>query len=163
MPHLWIESDDGDWHLVPLAADAHRLATGAAVESTAAAGDEALVHAFAGLWVLTGPESVRINGDALYGGVRVLRHADELRAGLRRVFYAEDEAPRVAPFPGADPPPRCPRCTRPIEAGAPAVQCRCGLWMHQSDEWPCFSHAPCPQCAEPTAIDDAVVWSPEGL
>lgn len=162
MPHLWIQSDD-DWYLAPLTADAHQLATGAAIDAMLRPGAEAVVHAFAGLWVLTGPESVRVNGVALYGGVRVLRHADELCAGPRRVFFAEDDAPRVEPFPGAEPAPRCPRCTRPIEAGAPAVHSRCGLWMHQSDEWPCFSHAPCPQCAEPTAIDEAVVWSPVGL
>lgn len=164
MATLWIEhADDHTWEPVRLAAEAHSLASGDAIAAEAAAADEATLHALAGVWVVLGPESVRINGLPLFGGVRVLRHADELRAGARHAFFADDDPPQVAPFAGADPAPRCPRCTRPVDAGTPAVRSRCGLVMHQSDAWPCFSHAPCPQCPESTDLSATAVWSPEVL
>jgi hypothetical protein len=112
--------------------------------------------------VLLGPTSVCVNGIALDAGMRVLRDRDELVAGGERVFFSTETAAEVVPMPVMERAASCPRCRLPIDPGTPAVRCpRCRVWYHQSDEYPCFTYAPCALCGEPSTLGAGLQWVPE--
>jgi hypothetical protein len=109
--------------------------------------------------------NVRVNGDPVLLGVRVLRDRDAICIGSADpVFFSTESVPRVAPFDGDRAMP-CARCHTPIVNGAPAVCCpRCRKWHHAGDEVPCWNYAEkCAGCDQPTALDGGYQWSPEGL
>ena len=118
-------------------------------------------------WVcLEGNEQdVRINGEQLPLGLRVLRHKDEILIAAQRLFFSTERLARVESFTGAAPADRCPRCTQPIPAGGAAVQCpACGGWHHQSADLPCWTYtAHCALCDQPTALNADYGWTPEDL
>lgn len=122
------------------------------------------LHHVAGIWLLLASESVLVNGSPLFGGVRVLRDRDEVRVGSRRAYFSEEEPPQVVPFPGADEPILCPRCKLALTAGEPSVRCPCGVWYHQSAEFPCFTYSErCSLCDRATTLDAGFRWTPRNL
>ena len=157
MAHLWLcESSGGDaWEMMPLDDDA--VAVLSAVQLRRAAGEP-------DTWTLIGPPRVRVNGHPLDAGIRVLRDRDELRVGGRRAFFSTETLAMVVPFPG-ERPTLCPRCKLEILPGSPAVRCpQCGIWHHQSEEFPCWLYSStCTNCDQLTALDAHFRWSPETL
>ncbi len=129
-------------------------------------------------------DGLRLNGWPLAVGLRVLRDKDELVvAGHSPVFYSDEALPLVEPYPGDDDP-RCPRCRLAIHKGDSAkgdgakgdgakgdsakgdgaVRCGCGIWYHQTDEYPCFDYGEsCLTCGRSTSLGSGFSWSPEEL
>jgi hypothetical protein len=96
-----------------------------------------------------------VNGRPVVAGIRVLAHRDQIQLGSAAWWFAAEDPPRVQPFPGGAGG-VCPRCRRPVEAGAAAVRCGCGNWFHEEDGWPCYTYAPqCPVCKRATALGGA--------
>jgi hypothetical protein len=116
-------------------------------------------------WVLVGPPAVRVHGSPLAAGIRVLRDRDELRVDGGRTFFSAESLAAVMPFPGGAKATFCPRCKLEIVPGSPAVRCpQCGVFHHQSDEFPCWNYAAhCTMCDQPTALDAGFRWVPEEL
>jgi hypothetical protein len=174
MAHLW--SWDAAGHLVetPLVAErAWLLPAPSAGGSRAPGGDEpgrasaAVIQAPEGAWVLLAPRDANatLNGHALVAGVRVLSNRDEIRTTDGTWFFSTEEIARIEPCPGADRALRCPRCTKPIEAGTPAVRCpnpECGRWHHETAAFPCWSSIPfCGVCSGATDLGPDNRWLPE--
>lgn len=119
-------------------------------------------------WVVihTPGRALRLNGTALVTGIRVLSHRDELRlAGVAgRAFFSLEGLAAVVPFEGLEGS-RCPRCQQPIQPGTPAVRCpqpRCGVWHHESDEFPCWTYSPtCSLCDQSTELEGGFRWTPD--
>jgi hypothetical protein len=117
-------------------------------------------------WVLLAAPAarVRVNGELLGLGCRVLRDRDEIALGGMRAYYSTECLPVVEPFPGASDVVFCARCRKPIEPGTPAVRCPgCNTWCHEiAEELNCWTYMPaCPLCEQPTALDSDYRWRPE--
>jgi hypothetical protein len=109
----------------------------------------------------------RVNGDPVVG-FRILAHRDVVEfggawKGQRIVFSAEKKA-RVETHLGNEKP-LCPRCKMAVGAGEAVVRCPgCGTVHHQRDDRQCWTYgARCAVCAQPTALDAGLMWSPEEL
>jgi hypothetical protein len=123
-------------------------------------------------WVLiagAGPD-VRVNGDAMLLGVRVLTDRDEISvAGVGELFFSTESLARVEEFTGdltgATPAIYCPRCRQTIDEGVSAVKCpQCGVWYHETEDLNCWTYAEtCALCPQPTDLDAGFRWTPEGL
>lgn len=177
MAVLWIRSAEREWRGIPLGVEPLRLPEDLGPVPGERPGEEsprpAAVLAPARRlgrddWVLIDPgeDRVRIDGLPLPGGIRVLSDREEiLLDGGTRLFYSTDSIPRIEPFPEGEKVLTCPRCTNRIEAGAAAVRCpACGVWHHQTEEFPCWLYAPnCAACSGATALDGVGRWTPEGL
>ena len=109
---------------------------------------------------------VRINGEPVPGGVRVLDHRDEILVGADRLLFSAQSAPLITTFALAPEqrPPVCPICRGPVRDGMPTVACPgCGRWFHQLDEKPCWTYAPtCRFCQHPTPLEEGSTWRPGG-
>jgi hypothetical protein len=116
-------------------------------------------------WIILGSAAVRVNGEPLDVGIRVLRDRDELRAGDRRAFFSTESLAKIVPFPGGERPTFCPRSRLEITPGSPAVACpQCKVWHHQSEELPCWTYSErCATCDQSTALDAGFRWTPECL
>jgi hypothetical protein len=119
-------------------------------------------------WVLQSPasEKIRVNGFPLVGGIRVLEDLDELRTqATGRMYFSQEQTPRVESFPGREEVTRCARCKGTITQGDPSVQCpQCNTWHHEGTEMPCWSYAEkCALCDQLTRLDTGFRWSPENL
>ncbi|MBD3162962.1 MAG: hypothetical protein GF346_11135 [Candidatus Eisenbacteria bacterium] len=159
MAMLWTRDEDGSWRSCALEGDPVRLADALLAPMHALGRED---------WVLieSGEDRVRIDGLPLPGGVRVLSDRSEIRLdGGIRMYYSTASIPRMEPFPAGVKRLDCPRCRKPIRAGAEAVRCpSCGVWHHQTDEFPCWSYSTeCASCAAATALDGGACWTPEGL
>lgn len=120
--------------------------------------------------------AVTVNGRAVDLGMRALRDRDEiaLPRACHLVFTA-DSMPRIQPFGGLGHQVACPRCTRPITIGTPAVQCpTCGVWHHEylaadvdgeDEDRQCWTYGPTcgAGCTQGTALDAGPAWTPEDL
>jgi hypothetical protein len=114
---------------------------------------------------------VRVNGQAILGGVRVLEHKDEVLLAETRLYFSMETAPVTTAYRLSEDgrPPICPICRGPICDGMRAVQCPgCGRWFHQLDAAgdrlakSCWTYAPtCRFCSHPTAFDAVAAWRPE--
>ena len=109
---------------------------------------------------------VRVNGEPVPGGVRVLDHRDEILVGGDRLLFSAQTAPLVTAF-ASEPDQRlpvCAVCRGPVREGMRAVACPgCGRWFHQLDDKPCWTYAPtCRFCQHPTPLDEAATWRPGG-
>ena len=177
MAHLWIRDDQG-WAILPLrAAEGVELSRLTAVgqpdlwEQAEAAQAPAVVSvgdAGGESWaVFTSPaHRVRVNGLPVGGGMRVLCDRDEIAVGDRPgLFFAAERLAAVGALPSGGQVIDCARCRQPIEPGSAAVCCpRCGLWHHETEPLPCWTHVPeCAMCPQPTGLDEAYRWTPEGL
>jgi hypothetical protein len=120
------------------------------------------------MWVLQSPKSeeVRVNGFPLIAGIRVLEDLDEVRIqATGRIYFSNEETPRVEPFPGREEATPCPRCKGTIAKGDTSVQCpQCKTWHHEGTEMPCWSYAEkCALCDQLTRLDTEFRWTPENL
>src|SRR5262249_56462223 len=85
--------------------------------------------------VILGPASVRVNGEPLAAGIRVLRERDEFCVGTARHFFSTEALAAVTPAPESATPPRCPRCTTTILADSPSVRCPQCTLLHHAACW----------------------------
>jgi hypothetical protein len=96
----------------------------------------------------------------------VLRDRDcltyHVQGQVRRLFFDAFTRPAVQVCAG--PVVECGFCREPIEHTL-AVNCPgCGIWFHQDQAAACWLTSPsCPQCGQPTALDRAAAWLPEGF
>jgi hypothetical protein len=128
------------------------------------AGPSALLLAAPGVWV-------RVNGQPVLGGLRVLEHRDEVLLPAARLFFSVETTPRVVTYQPAagERAPTCPICRGPIRQGMQAVQCPgCGRWFHQGEAAdgkpgkPCWTYVPtCRFCSHPTSFAAEAAWHPE--
>lgn len=135
-------------------------AAGAHCPATAAPGNR---------WaLLAGPHRrVWVNGSRLDLGLRLLDDRDHIRLDSSRSYYFSAEMlARAKIYTGGAQPIQCPRCKTEVLAGSRAVRCPgCGVWHHQTDERPCWTHAPtCALCDRTTELEGAHYrWVPEGI
>ena len=186
--HLWFRDASAAWFILPLEADAYALdampprpvtppvparrdsvaATPARAGSPARAlllraGGEETEAWFA---IGGGDGEIVVNGLPLSLGVRALSDRDEVRAaGGDSLFFSTETLAHPVPYPGGLPKASCPRCLQELEAGVAAVRCPgCGVWHHECNELPCWTHGPrCQLCPQPSALDAGYRWSPEDL
>ncbi|HEY7448375.1 MAG TPA: hypothetical protein VH702_09510 [Vicinamibacterales bacterium] len=159
MAHVWHGDDSGAWKLTMLVDDEFALEASLLVRRVAGRVDE---------WALVSPThgNTRVNGVRVMTGLTILTDRDEIRpAGGPTWFFSTETQAHVEPFPDSDGRGFCPRCRLPIATGTPAVHCpRCGLWYHQSDEFPCWTYAPqCTACPQLTELGAGLGWTPERL
>ena len=120
-----------------------------------------------GQWALFMRDGERLlhNGQRVTAGIRVLAHRDALALeGRDAVYFSTEEAPRIEPFAGGETA-SCPRCRSELLRGQPTVKCpRCGVFHHEMPDRNCWTYAPtCALCAQPTALDAGLQWTPETL
>ena len=177
MAHLWNQTESsGEWAFenlerrvlsLPLQRSAPEAAGGAAPEA-ATRHPVVCVPAPDDAWLLiTQPGmEVRVNGNRLHLGVRLLRDKDHIHLGmLRHYFFSTEQLAAVTSCPESERPVFCPRCKLPLITGRPSVQCpACATRHHQDDEKPCWTYAQtCAVCGQPTALDMGFQWTPENL
>jgi hypothetical protein len=108
---------------------------------------------------------VRVNGEPLRAGIRVLQDRDEVRSEDLLAYFAAHSPPRLEEFSEAlHGRLHCPVCTRPL--AGPAVRCpRCARFYCETEDFPCWSSGPtCPSGdGQPTALDAEPDWIPEIL
>ncbi len=124
------------------------------IRDRAAPGEWVLVSSGGDLWV---------NGTPLSSKLRVLRDRDEISwSGRRRVYFSTERRACVAPLPAEETDIVCPRCRDVIPIAGAAMQCPgCGIWYHQSGDFPCYTLGPeCVSCGHPTDLDSEFRWSP---
>lgn len=176
MAHLWVKNDSEEWAVLPLEADAFSLATipprvaAGATDGGGAAGVVLMRARREGeaFWVLLSADGrdVRVNGEALTLGVCAVADRDEINVcGVGTLYFSAESLARVEEFPGASQALYCPRCKLAVERETRAVKCpQCGVWYHQSEEFPCWAYAEtCALCPQPTGLDTGFRWTPEGL
>jgi hypothetical protein len=116
-------------------------------------------------WVVVcRPGAVRVNGDLVAVGVRVLCDRDEIVAAPgERIYFSTETLPQIAPFLGSPETTSCPRCLKPVVKGEPSVKCQCGLVYHQDETngRPCYTYAACVSCSRATTLDGNYRWTPE--
>jgi hypothetical protein len=114
---------------------------------------------------------VRVNGEPVLGGLRLLEHKDEILVGSTRLFFSVESAPLVTLFQpsGGERVPVCPICRGPVREGVQAVECPgCGRWFHQTEATtdrpakPCWTYAStCRFCNHPTSFAADAEWRPD--
>jgi hypothetical protein len=177
MPHLWVQDEENEWAVLPLDGDCLELSSiptpmFRCLDSTFSV-PPALLRTrddASEQWTLVaGAEHrVTVNGTPLGTGIRVLRNRDQVDiSGVGSVFYSSERQARIEPLPTGLGEVFCPRCRQRIEEGTPAVRCpgpQCGLWYHQSHEYPCWLYAPtCAVCPQRSALDAGFQFCPEDL
>jgi hypothetical protein len=111
---------------------------------------------------------VRVNGEPVLGGMRILEHTDEVLIEDVRLVFSQETTPVQVSFQATagQRAPTCPICRGPIRDGMQAVQCPgCGRWFHQIDgppAKPCWTYAPtCRFCQHPTSFAAEAAWRPD--
>ena len=163
MAHLW-QIQNSQWQPMPLEGSALALSTSGELRA-ASAQDDARIRLLAssGDWVLlaTPDARVRINGDPLGLGCRLLRDRDEIVVGHARAYYSTERLVRIEPFPESAAAVFCARCRQQIQPGTLAVRCQCGTWCHETEDLRCWSYVEtCPLCPQSTALDAGYRWEP---
>jgi hypothetical protein len=165
MSCLWLEGAPGQW--TPRTVPAGRPVAG---EDLGVPGIALLVLPRQGAVLLARDGVwVRVNGEVVLGGMRILEHKDEVLVEDVRVVFSQESTPVVVAFAaGAGRAPTCPICRGPICDGMPAVQCPgCGRWFHQVEgegrpAKPCWTYAAtCRFCQHPTAFAAEAGWRPD--
>jgi hypothetical protein len=161
MACIWSERDDG-WQMQAIS-ELH-LAGVSFWEIGSGADRNVLLMTRPGVWV-------RINGEPVLGGLRVLEHKDELLIAGQRLYYSAETTPTITTYqvPEGGRPATCPICRGPIRTGQHTVRCPgCGRWFHQLEAngeqpaKPCWTYAPtCRFCSHPTAFEAEAAWRPE--
>lgn len=122
-------------------------------------------HLGGGCWYLMSPAgaNVRVNGEPLFLGTRVMMHRDEIRIDGERFFFSTEQLASIEPLPELDHAVHCARCKQPAHTGKLAVRCPgCGAWYHQNGEYDCWSYdSKCSLCGMTTEIGGGYQWTPE--
>ena len=168
MPRLWKQQPDGSFVAMgldggtslPIAKDLHVLpSSGQQLQQR---------------WAILQsgrPTTLRVNGEPLPLGLRVLRDRDAIQTagedGPGLYYFSTDSSAVVAPFAGAKPIP-CARCHELIRPGEAVVQCpACGAVHHQlsgNPDFSCWTYDSCANCrTQPTTLDDRELWTPADL
>ena len=115
-------------------------------------------------WLLIGNGALRVNGNPIPPGIRLLQHRDELRLAGARAWFSTERLAVVEPLEDRSGP-RCPRCSKEIAYGSLSAICpACSVAFHQSDRKPCFTYEPvCPICKGGTEIGGEFSFRPELL
>lgn len=173
MAHLWRRTASKEWSALDVSAG--RLSLNGSVSadtelSEATGGDPAVLLRLVAdrvpeTWILLADckARVRINGLALPLGIVALDDRDEIRIeDGSPLFFTTEKLAVIERYPAGGPRAMCPRCKQPIEGLA--VRCpACDLWYHETDDLPCWTHAPQCVCSQPTALDTGFRWTPEAL
>ncbi|HWG47327.1 MAG TPA: hypothetical protein VN688_31480 [Gemmataceae bacterium] len=170
MSNLWRKTPGAGWEAVPLPG---RVPGETFDLGISGLGFVALNHGLGGgmgLLVRTGL-LVRVNGQPVIGGFRVLDHRDEILLGRRRFFFSAESTPIRVAFRLEDEgrSPACPVCRGLLRDGEQAVRCPgCNRWYHQIEAGegqrgkPCWTYAQnCRFCHHPTALTENAGWRPE--
>lgn len=162
MPHLW-EHHETIWEPAPLLGNRELLP---GLRVCRAGQQPSAIPGLPETWLLlsTHRDAVRVNGDPLLIGARVLHDRDEITAFSRRYFFSTEKPPEIVTFRTAECGAAfCARCKKAMEDGQPAVACpACGTWHHQSEAMPCWLYAKtCALCQQPTALDAGYQWTPD--
>jgi hypothetical protein len=114
---------------------------------------------------------IRVNGQAIAGGFRVMHHKDELVMGAERMFFSAESTPVVEAYRHDESRrrPRCAVCRAEVLDGQSVVRCPgCSRVYHQiaasddAPEKPCWTYAPkCRFCEHPTSLSGEPSWRPE--
>jgi hypothetical protein len=169
MSCVWQEVAEG-WRPIPLPAG--KVLRGADLGLDGFALYPVVQGAERGALLMAAPGSwVRVNGQPILGGARVLDHKDEILVTGGRLFFSLETTPTVVPFriPEGTRAPTCPICRGPIKDGMAAVQCPgCARWFHQMEAAegrpakPCWTYAPtCRFCSHPTPFAAEAAWRPD--
>src|SRR5688572_12026300 len=92
MSSLWSPGVSGGWVSARVAEQGVTLDAGAVVMRQGG-GSEAVAVLLA-----RAETSVRVNGQPMVGGMRVLSHRDEILVGARRFYFSAEATPVRAPF-----------------------------------------------------------------
>jgi hypothetical protein len=116
-------------------------------------------------------EEVRVNGQPVMGGFRVLQHRDELVVETARLFFSAESTPVLETYHHDESArrPKCGVCRAEIRDGQTVVRCPgCNRIFHQiaaagdAPEKNCFSYsAQCPFCQHPTSLTGETSWRPD--
>lgn len=159
MSRLWVKGQQGDWRSHAVPAGQLLAGDGVGLPGVGLLGlrQGAALFVRAGVWV-------RVNGEAVLGGMRLLEHQDEVLTEAGRWYFSAQSAPVITTFslPTGGRVPTCPVCRGPVREGEPAVQCPgCGRWAHQAEARACWAYAPaCRFCNHPTSFADEATWRP---
>jgi len=120
-------------------------------------------------WALIAPaaDGVRVNGVLVRGGIRMLRHRDEIATkDGGTVFFSTERIAEVEAFGGAEGTIHCVRCKLEIERGQAVVRCPgCPSLFHEFDGRRCWTYreAGCPFCKYPGTLDGQFLWTPANI
>ena len=172
---MWVKDISDEWTVIQLDGDAYAL-SGGPLDPVHWRVRTDNGHAYIirhkssekEVWLtLTTPRDrrLRINGMRPSLGIRVLRDRDEIRVDGERLFFSSERLAAPEPFPGADQAIMCPRCKQEIIDNSTAIKCpQCGVWHHQSEEFPCWTYSErCALCDQSSSLDSGYRWTPEGL
>jgi hypothetical protein len=167
MSSLWYhETESGAWQAIEIAAGVTDLASplGLPLRLAKLGVDGGLAEV--ALFV-RGRPTARINGRRVMGGIRILRHRDELLVDGATLFYSDESLPLAQTFALHDGAtrPRCPVCRRNIEDNETTVRCpRCSRVFHQlegAEAKLCWTYRPFCLCMHPTDMNPDALWRPE--
>lgn len=170
MSSWWREASTGGWEALPWTARKPGEVLDLALPGLALMALERGLGGGMGLLVRPGLP-VRVNGQPVLGGLRVLDHRDEILVGPRRFFFSAESTPVRVLFrlDEGQRPPTCPVCRGVLHEGDQAVCCPgCDRWYHQVEAEPgrrarpCWTYAEsCRFCNHPTALTANAGWRPE--
>lgn len=110
----------------------------------------------------------RVNGSPVAGGIRILRHKDEMIVGSVRMFFSAESTPVVETYrhQGSGRRPRCPTCRNEALDLQTVVCCPgCARIYHQlpatddAPAKPCWTYSPrCRFCGHPTSLSGEHTW-----
>ncbi len=115
---------------------------------------------------------LRINGDPVFAGIRILRDRDEIlishaHGDSQRLYFSSEHKATIERFDGSDHDVPCMRCHQGISPGSLVVRCpSCGALHHETADVPCYSYSEnCANgvCSHSTNMDGEFSWSPDYL
>jgi hypothetical protein len=181
MAHLFIRHQEQGWVILPLQRAPVALTDQGAQPVFAAemdhAGNRALLitrhDAGDDRWALVAqPDAdVRVNGQSVVLGIRVLADRDAIQVGNGEpMFFSAERVPQVETATTSGAPVACPRCRQDIVPGSPVVRCPgCDVIHHQSSDLPCWTgyerarFATCALCDTPATLAGDLRWTPDAL
>lgn len=161
MSHIWERHED-NWVPRPLNDSCHILPHDCELRKAGTKGS--LIAPEAWYLVCSSGAAVRVNGETIMLGTRMMRDRDELLIEGQRLFFSAEKLAKIVAFQAAaGPAVICARCKQPLKEGDPAVECpSCGAWHHQSQELGCWLYGgSCALCDQPTALDAGFRWTPQ--
>lgn len=116
-------------------------------------------------------QQVRINGDPILAGIRVLQDHDEIvvrsyEGESYRLFFSIEKIAKIEQLSEHDHAANCARCLKKINPGDQVVKCPapgCRAVHHQSDEFNCWTYnSKCANsmCYQDTEISSEFRWVP---